>query len=148
VFLRKHYDDPAMVKLRFNEPIGENDLRDLERIFKEEGTASEEVDTIRREGFGLFIRSLMGLDRESAKSALSTFTKGGNFTSNQMEFLNLVTNHLAARGWIEPRSLYSSPFTDLHPQGIDGLFNEEQTVALLTALASVRRNAIGPVTIQ
>ena len=64
-------------------------------------------------------------------------------TANQMEFTDLIVNHLAMRGTVELARLYESPFTDVHPLGLDGLFEEESTVALLAALNSVRENAIG-----
>jgi type I site-specific restriction endonuclease len=92
---------------------------------------------------GLFVRSLIGLDREAAKAALSGFMKGKNPTANQIEFLNLTINHLSSRGWIELARLYTSPLTDIHPHGVDGLFDESTTLALISALQSVRRNATG-----
>jgi type I restriction enzyme R subunit len=145
VFLRKHENDPAIHKLRFNEPLTREDLAALEEIFSSEGTTPEEIEVVKKEdnGLGLFVRSLVGLDREAAKAALSAFTQGKNLTANQIEFTNLIINHLSSRGWIELAKLYSSPFTDIHPHGIDGLFDEASTLALISALHAVRRNAIG-----
>jgi type I restriction enzyme R subunit len=143
VFLRKHENDPAIHKLRFNEPLTGEDLADLEEIFTSEGTTPEEIEVVKKEddGLGLFVRSLVGLDREAAKAALSAFTQGKNLTANQIEFTNLIINHLSSRGWIELARLYSSPFTDIHPHGVDGLFDEASTLALISALHAVRRNA-------
>lgn len=145
VFLRKHENDPAIHKLRFNEPLTPEDVAALEGIFASEGTSPEEIEAVKKEddGLGLFVRSLVGLDREAAKAALSAFTQGKNLTANQIEFTNLIINHLSSRGWIELARLYSSPFTDIHPHGIDGLFDEASTLALISALHAVRRNAIG-----
>jgi type I restriction enzyme R subunit len=145
VFLRKHENDPAIHKLRFNEPLNDDDLKALEEIFLAEGSTPEEIDAVRKEseGLGLFVRSLVGLDREAAKAALAGFMQGKTLTANQIEFVNLVINHLSSRGWIETRRLYDSPFTDVHPHGMDGLFDEGSTLALIAALQSVRRNASG-----
>jgi type I restriction enzyme R subunit len=143
VFLRKHDNDPVMHKLRFNEPLTAEDLAALEAIFAAEGSTPEEIEAARDQhsGLGLFVRSLVGLDREAAKSALSSFIQAKNLTANQIEFTNLIVNHLASRGWIDPTSLYGSPFTDLHPYGVSGLFNDQATAALLSALNAVRQNA-------
>lgn len=145
VFLRKHENDPAIHKLKFNEPLNNDDLTALEEIFAGEGSTPEEIEVAKKEseGLGLFVRSLIGLDREAAKTALSGFMNGKNLTANQIEFTNLVINHLSSRGWIELARLYTSPFTDIHPHGIDGLFDEPSTLALISALQAVRRNAIG-----
>jgi type I restriction enzyme R subunit len=145
VFLRKHEHDPVLHKLRFNEPLTSHDLEELEQIFTSEGSTPEEIDAARKEAqsLGLFVRSLVGLDREAAKGALSKFMQSGTMTANQIEFTNLIVNHLASRGTIELARLYESPFTDVHPFGLEGLFQEESTIALLAALNSVRQNAIG-----
>lgn len=144
-FLRKHENDPVLHKLRFNDPLTPEDLEELEKIFTAEGSTPEEIDAVKKEtqSLGLFVRSLVGLDREAAKKSLSQFTQAGTLTANQMEFVNLIVNHLATRGVIELGRLYESPFTDVHPFGLDGLFKEESTLALLTALNAVRQNAMG-----
>jgi type I restriction enzyme R subunit len=146
-FLRPHENDSAIHKLRFNESLSQNDLAELERIFEQEGSTPEELEAAKKEdkSLGLFVRSLVGLDRQAAKEALSSFVQSAAHSPNQIEFTNIIVNHLASRGWIELNSLYSSPFTDLHPLGIDGLFDGLSTGGLLAALDSVRRNALGPV---
>jgi type I restriction enzyme R subunit len=145
LFLRKHDNDPAIHKLKFNEPLNDDDLMALEEIFAVEGSTSEEIEAAKKEGdgLGLFVRSLIGMDREAAKVALSGFMTGKNFTANQIEFTNLIINHLSSRGWIELAKLYNSPFTDIHPHGIEGLFDEPTTLALISALQNIRRNATG-----
>jgi type I restriction enzyme, R subunit len=143
LFLRKHENDLAIHKLRFNEPLTDADLFALEEIFAAEGSTPEEIEAAKKEGdgLGLFVRSLIGLDREAA--ALSDFMRVKNLTANQIEFTNLIINHLSSRGWIELARLYSSPFTDIHPHGVDGLFDEQSTLALIAVLQNIRRNGSG-----
>ena len=45
-------------------------------------------------GFGLFVRSLVGLDREAAKKALAVFLNGSTLSASQIEFINLIIDHL------------------------------------------------------
>jgi type I restriction enzyme R subunit len=145
VFLRKHEDDPAIHKLKFNEPLTTEDLTALEGIFLAEGSTPQEIAAAKEDsnGLGLFVRSLIGLDREAAKAALADFMRAKTLTANQIEFINLIINYLSQRGWIELARLYASPFTDVHPHGVDGLFDEPSTLALIAALQAVRRNAVG-----
>jgi type I restriction enzyme R subunit len=94
------------------------------------------------EGLGLFVRSLVGLDREAAKEVFAVFLKGKTLSANQIEFVNLVIDHLTQHGFMVPESLYESPFTDLAPQGPEGLFSTQQVDQIVRALVEVRATAI------
>lgn len=63
-------------------------------------------------GRGLFVRSLAGLEREAAKAAFAGFLAVRTLNANQIEFVNLIIEHLTERGAMDPRRLYESPFTD------------------------------------
>jgi type I restriction enzyme R subunit len=109
------------------------------------GVGSEE--DIRRateesEGLGLFVRSLIGLDREAAKAAIPSFQEGKTLTANQIEFLNMIIDHLTERGYMPAELLYDSPFTDLSPTGVEGIFTSGQADELIGALETVRRRAV------
>lgn len=45
-------------------------------------------------GLGVFARGLVGLDREAAKKAFGGFLAGGTHTACQIEFVDLVIDHL------------------------------------------------------
>ena len=105
------------------------------------GTA-EEIEHARKDGgLGLLVRSLVGLDRAAATKALDGFIKGRTLTANQHEFLNVVVEHLTARGVMDPRLLYHSPFTDFGPLGVAGVFTEPEVHDLVEALREVERRA-------
>jgi len=140
-FLNQHKDHISIQKLRRNEQLTAQDLAELERMFLEEAVGGEdELDRIRKEGgLGLFIRTLVGLDREAAKQALAAFITGRNLSANQIEFVNLIIDYLTDRGVMDPRRLYESPFTDLDDQGISGVFAAADVKALLQLLNEVRQ---------
>jgi type I restriction enzyme, R subunit len=88
------------------------------------------------------VRSLVAMDRSAAKDALAGFTRGKSFTANQLEFVNLIVDHLTEHGVMEPARLYESPFTDLMPHGPDGLFAPAEVDALMGVLETVRTSAV------
>ena len=126
-------------------PLTAADLSELQRMLAHSGVgAAQDVQRAAEEsqGLGLFVRSLVGLDRQGAKEALAGFLNGKTWTANQIEFVNLIVDHLTAHGVMEAAMLYESPFTDLTPRGPDGLFSSTQIDELLTVIERVRQTAI------
>src|SRR6185369_2462482 len=70
VFLKEHEDHIAIHKLRMNKALTAADLAELERMLTTSGVGGAgDVQKARdqSEGLGLFVRSLVGLDRDAAK---------------------------------------------------------------------------------
>jgi type I restriction enzyme R subunit len=144
-FLKQHENHLTLNKLRMNQPLTAKDLQELEQMLTTSGVANSEhlqKAKTERKGLGLFVRSLVGLDREAAKQALNGFTAGKTLSANQIEFVSLIIDHLTEHGAMSPELLYESPFTDLNPQGPEGVFNSAQVDELIALLETVSRRAI------
>ena len=144
-FLRAHEEHAAVRKVRWNQPLTSNDLAELERLLLDGGVGGPvELGRAKKEsqGLGLFIRSLVGLDREAAKQAFGQFLVGTIASANQVEFINLIVDHLTEHSVMSPSLVYESPFTDVTPRGPDGLFISPQLHELLAILDHVRSAAL------
>jgi type I restriction enzyme R subunit len=138
-------NDPVIHKLHWNEPLNNEDIHALEQILIKAGAGTpDDLSKVRSSGpLGLFVRSIVGLDREAAKRAFDGFLAGKTLAANQIQFINLVVDYLTQAGWMSASQLYESPFTDFSPRGVEGVFNSAQVTQLLSILESVRQTATG-----
>lgn len=143
-FLQAHADCPAVRKLRQNEPLTPEDLADLERLLVDNAIGT--LDDVHRaadmsDGLGLFVRGLVGLDRDAAHRAFARFF-GRSLTPNQSEMLSLIISHLEEHGVMAPTLLYESPYTDLNPLGVEGIFASQEIDDLFAILAEIGERAV------
>ena len=129
-----------LAQVRFDELAG---IKTTYIPYSGTGTAQEfQRAAAESQGLGLFVRSLVGLDRQAATEALGGFLQDKTLSSNQLEFLNLVVNHLTERGVMHPALLYEPPFTGYAPQGPDGLFTSAQVDQLFQTLDHIQATAL------
>lgn len=144
-FLRAHEDHIAIHRLRTNKALTPSDLAELERMLVSNGIGDPgaiQQATEASQGLGLFVRSLVGLDRGAAKEAFADFLAGKTLNANQIHFIDMIINHLTEHGVMSAALLYESPFTDLSPYGPDGLFTSDEVDALVAVLDRVRAAAV------
>ncbi|MBX3669228.1 MAG: DEAD/DEAH box helicase family protein [Rhodocyclaceae bacterium] len=143
VFLRAHESHLSLQRLRRNQPLTAADLQELERMLVEAGGSPELISEVktRNAGLGVFIRSLVGLDREAAVQLFSDFVGGTTATQDQIEFIDLIVNELTQNGTMEPDRLFQSPFTDLNAQGPLGLFTQTKVAKIVDVLKMVEQRA-------
>ncbi|MHA6779622.1 type I restriction endonuclease subunit R [Pseudonocardia saturnea] len=145
IYLRTHEDQLAVQKIRRNRQITTTDLDELEGIFIESGIGTDAEIAAAKEdagGLGLFLRSLVGLDRASAAEAFGSFQQGKSLNSAQLRFVNEIVDYLAHNGRIEVDMLYQPPFTSLAPGGPEDLFVEIDIDAMTETMHAVNATAI------
>ena len=143
-YLRAHEDHVALQKLRRNRQLTQSDLNELEQMLADANLGdAADLDRARHEskGLGLFIRSLVGLERGAAEQALAGFIDGRTLSSNQLDFIRLVVDHLTENGAMEADRLYESPFTDFAPQGPEEIFPAADADELVAMIEAVRASA-------
>lgn len=141
-YLAQYEEHATIQRLRRNKQLTALDLAELERILLESGLGSlEDLNRAANDGLGLFVRSLVGLDREAVEEALSEFVAGTTLTAQQLNFLNVLTNHLMENGKVSPKALFNSPYNELAPSGPDVLFGDEKIGQLISILRSIENHA-------
>jgi type I restriction enzyme, R subunit len=144
-FLKAHEDHLTMQRLRRNQPLTPGDLDELQRFLLSHGVGTEQAIQRAAEecnGFGLFIRSLVGLDRNAAKELFAEFLADGTHTATQIRFINEILDELTSRGVMDPARLYDPPFSDLAPTGPEGLFSEAEVDNICQLLVGIRARAV------
>jgi len=144
-FLRQHENKLAINKLKRNLPITSTDLEELEAILLEQ--ASGDATLIKRakedaHGLGLFVRSLIGLDRVAATEAMNAFLTDASATSKQIEFVTLIVDELTKNGAMDDDRLYQSPFVDITPTGPESIFSSAKVEQLFASINEVRLRAV------
>lgn len=143
-FLREHESHLSLQRLRRNQPLTTSDLEELGRMLVQAGGSAEVIQqaTEQSQGLGIFIRSLVGLDRETATAAFSQFVAGTTATASQLEFIDLVVQYLTENGVMDIGRLYESPFTDISQQGPEALFLPAKVTEMERVLEEIRQRAV------
>jgi len=93
-------------------------------------------------GLGVFVRSLVGLDRTAATEAFETYLDGTKFSADQVRFVNLIVDELTRNGVMEPARLFESPYTDHAPTGPDYVFPDADVEVIVDTLQHIKRTAV------
>ncbi|WP_346958711.1 DEAD/DEAH box helicase family protein [uncultured Arthrobacter sp.] len=142
LYLAGYQDHTTIQRLRRNRQLTDQDLEELGRILAESGVGTRvDLERAGMEGLGLFVRSLVGLDRDAVEEALAEFISDTALTASQLDFLQLLVNQLTENGVVKPDALFKSPYSELAPSGPDELFGEERAVRLIRTLRAIESSA-------
>jgi len=144
-FIRENESHITIHKLKNNIPITKVDLEALEEImFSEDklGNKKQFEEVYGPQPLGVFIRSLIGLDKGAAKVAFNEFLVSGNLSADQIRFIDTIINYLSEKGFVEKERLYEPPFTDLNELGVDGIFKPDERENVFSILDDIRQRAL------
>ncbi|EIJ41339.1 helicase, type I site-specific restriction-modification system restriction subunit [Beggiatoa alba B18LD] len=133
-------NNPALQKIRNNEPINETDLKMLtSTLLTTHPTVSLKAlnDFYERTAteLHLTLQELVGIDEQAIDKHFSDFLlQHPTLTAQQTKFIRLLKNHIAQFGSIKIETFYEPPFTSLSEQGIDGVFQKTDIDMLFNVL--------------
>lgn len=142
-YLKEHSDKISVYKLRNNKQLSEGDLKELERILWQELGSKE--DYIKEYGdtpVGRLVRRIVGVDRIAVNEAFSEFLTKKRLNINQIRFVNLIVDYIAANGNIDDNKvLMEEPFRSVG--SITTLFKDEMGTAkrIMEVVEDIKRNS-------
>jgi type I restriction enzyme R subunit len=144
-YVREHNDHLVIRKLKTNKPITETEINELEHILfdgKTVGTKEEYIETYGDKPLGEFIRSIVGLEVIAAQAIFAEFIQAGALKPDQMTFINNIISYLTRNGTIDKKMLFEPPFTNVHDQGLFGVFDDAQRTNVISLIDTVNENAL------
>lgn len=142
-YLADNVESPVIHKIRNVIPLTSDDLKELQRILWEELGSKDDYDHIADgESVGVFVRKIVGLDREAISKLFAEYLAKYNFNQMQEEFLHQIVTFVLENGDIEPKNLIQDePFKYLeYTEIFNG--NPEAVYSLIKMLHSAVNVAV------
>ncbi len=143
-FVLENKTNLVIDKLNKNLPVTPSEIKQLETILfdgGDRGTYEQYMKVYEGEPLGRFIRSIVGLDIQVAQKHFADFLDAGQFNANQIKFIDTIIQFLNKNGIIDKTLLDKPPFDDAHEDGIYGLFEDNQTVRIISLIDGINENA-------
>jgi len=133
---------PILQRIKNGEPVSEAEATELaDLLHNEHPHITEEllrkVYRNSKARFLQFIRHILGIEMlhsfpETVQEAFDQFLREhSNLDTRQLEFLSLLKKFIIEREKLEKKDLISAPFTVIHPNGIRGVFDQNQIHEIL-----------------
>ena len=126
----------AIYKVKNLIQLNNDDIKELEHILCDELGTKEDYDGISNKmSFGVFVRSIVGIDKEKIMSLMSEYQSQYNFNSRQQEFIHQIVDFVLENGDIVPDDLINTePFK--HQEYSDIFENTEPLYGFINLLHS------------
>lgn len=125
--------NPVLQRLQAGEPVTGDDLRELAALLERQDPGIDEdrlrrVYDLRRASLVQLLRHVLGVEPLERWSTTVTrrfeefLAQHTSYSALQIRFLLTLRTFILQRGALERKDLVEAPFTQIHPQGIRGVF--------------------------
>lgn len=141
--------NPTLRKIRRGEAVSESDLASLVSLVL---TQHPDVNLAWLTEFypdtagdlATAIRTIVGMEPEVvAERFADFFAHHPHLSAKQQRFMALLQNHIAKFGVVTLAKLYEAPFTQVSPEGPDGVFDDQAVEELIGLIERFRPAADG-----
>lgn len=109
-YIQQHTDDEVITKLKNNIPITESDVKKLEKIlWNDIGTKEDYNSQYGDKPLGEFVREIVGLDMNAAKTAFAEYLNDVNLDSRQIYFVNQIIEYIVRNGVMKDFAVMREP---------------------------------------
>jgi type I restriction enzyme R subunit len=134
--------NPVLQRIQAGTEVSEADLRELAELLRRQDPGIDEerlrrVYDVRSAGFVRLLRHVLGvepLERWStyvSRKFEEYIAAHSNYSVLQIRFLQTLRTFILQRGRVERPDLLEAPFTQLHPQGVRGVFRPQDIEEIL-----------------
>ncbi|MCK5161729.1 MAG: DEAD/DEAH box helicase family protein [Candidatus Aureabacteria bacterium] len=129
--------NPVLQKIAEGDEVNDEEIEELADILKEHYPhvteyILREIYDNKSAKFVQFIKHILGIEEiatfaESVSVAFDEFLREHNyFGEKQIQFILTLKTFVLQRGVVEKKDLIRAPFTQLHPEGIRGIFKPDE----------------------
>jgi type I restriction-modification system, R subunit len=112
-FFEGNLDNLTVYKIRHNQKLNETEKKELEGMFQSLGNNAEYEKAYPEKSLIEVVRSIVGLDEETANEIFAKYINDSRLNSKQIEFVKMLIRYVKRNGIISLKTLTDTPFNSL-----------------------------------
>jgi type I restriction-modification system, R subunit len=112
-FFEGNLDNLTVYKIRHNQKLNETEKKELEEMFQSLGNNLEYEKAYPEKSLIEVVRSIVGLDEETANEIFAKYINDSRLNSKQIEFVKMLIRYVKRNGIISLKTLTDIPFNSL-----------------------------------
>ena len=114
-FFEGNLDNLTVYKIRHNQKLNETEKKELEEMFQRLGNNIEYNNTYGNMSLIEVVRSIVGIDEETANEIFAKYINDSRLNSKQIEFVKTLISYVHKNGILSIETLKGEPFSPLGP---------------------------------
>ena len=128
-FFEGNLDNLTVYKIRHNQKLNETEKKELEGMFQRLGNNIEYDNTYGNMSLIEVVRSIVGIDEETANEIFAKYINDSRLNSKQIEFVRTLIRYVHKNGILSIETLKGEPFSPLG--SVSEVFEDNVEVFLL-----------------
>ena len=128
-FFEGNLDNLTVYKIRHNQKLNETEKKELEGMFQRLGNNIEYDNTYGNMSLIEVVRSIVGIDEETANEIFAKYINDSRLNSKQIEFVKTLIKYVHKNGILSIETLKEEPFSPLG--SVSEVFEDNVEVFLL-----------------
>ena len=128
-FFEGNLDNLTVYKIRHNQRLNETEKKELEEMFQRLGNNIEYDNTYGNMSLIEVVRSIVGIDEETANEIFAKYINDSRLNSKQIEFVRTLIRYVHKNGILSIETLKGEPFSPLG--SVSEVFEDNVEVFLL-----------------